>query len=69
MTIKDLQRQLNIIKEDRYIGSHHDDIFFQVQNDIEAMDSVINLIKFLSDKNPADNLTVAEVLAAGNIEI
>lgn len=68
MTIAEMQRQLEIIKKDRLVGAHHDDIFFTVQEDMEALERVDALIKFLAEKSPAYHLTVAEILAASNID-
>ena len=68
MTITEVQKQLNIIKEDRLVGAHHDDIFFTTYADLEALEKIIALIKFLSEKKPSDKLTVAEIVAAANID-
>ena len=48
--------------------AHHDDIFFQIYDDVEALDRVINLIKFLQEKNPSDTVKVAELFKAANID-
>ena len=68
MTITEVQKQLNIIKEDRLVGAHHDDIFFTTYADLEALEKIIALIKFLSEKKPSDELKVAEIFAAANID-
>ena len=68
MTITEVQRQLDIIKEDRLVGAHHDDIFFTTQADMEALERIIALIKFLSEKKPSDAVKVADILAAANID-
>ena len=69
MTTAELLMQLEIVKQDRLVGAHHDDIFFTVQPDTEALDKVIALIKFLDGKNLSDTVTVAEVWnAAGQLE-
>ena len=68
MTITEVQRQLDIIKEDRLVGAHHDNIFFATYADMEALERIITLIKFLSEKNPSDKVKVADILAACNIE-
>ena len=68
MTIKEIQRQLDLIKEDRLVGAHHDDIFFTTYADMEALERIIALIKFLSDKKPSDEVKISEILAACNIE-
>lgn|GEM_PF-4718586 len=68
MTIKEIQRQLDIIKEDRLVGAHHDDIFFTAQADMEALERIIALIKFLSEKKPSDKVKIAEILSASNID-
>ena len=69
MTIAEVQRQLEIIKEDRLIGAHHDDIFFTVQEDMEALERIDALIKFLAEKKPSDKLTVAEILKVADVEL
>lgn len=69
MTIAEVQRQLEIIKEDRLIGAHHDDIFFTVQADMEALKRIDALIKFLAEKKPSDKLTVAEILKVADVEL
>ena len=68
MTIKEVERQLDIIKEDRLVGAHHDDIFFTSYPDVEALEKIINLVKFLSEKKPSDKVTVAEIFKAAQIE-
>ena len=68
MTITEVQKQLDIIKEDRLVGAHHDDIFFTTYADMEALERIIALIKFLSEKKPSDKIKVAEIFAAANIE-
>ena len=68
MTIKEVQRQLDIIKEDRLVGAHHDDIFFTTYADMEALERIIALIKFLSEKKTSDEVKISEILAARNIE-
>lgn len=68
MTITEIEKQLDIIKEDRLVGAHHDDIFFTTQADMEALERIIALIKFLSEKKPSDKVKVAEILAAANID-
>ena len=68
MTITEVQKQLDIIKEDRLVGAHHDDIFFTTYADMEALERIIALIKFLSEKKPSDKIKVAEIFAAANID-
>lgn len=68
MTITEVQKQLDIIKEDRLVGAHHDDIFFTTYADMEALERIIALIKFLSEKKPSDKVKVADILAAANID-
>ncbi|MBE8949064.1 MAG: hypothetical protein SR3Q1_00465 [Quinella sp. 3Q1] len=68
MTITEIQKQLDVIKGDRLVGAHHDDIFFTTQADMEALERIIALIAFLSEKKPSDKLKVAEILAAANID-
>ena len=68
MTITELLEQIETIHQERFLEAHHDNIFFQTYEDIEALERVINLIKFLENKDPAYRLTVAELLAAGNLD-
>ena len=68
MTITEVQKQLDIIQKDRLVGAHHDDIFFTTYADLEALEKIIALIKFLSEKKPSDELKVAEIFAAANID-
>ena len=68
MTITEIEKQLDIIKEDRLVGAHHDNIFFTIQADMEALERIIALIKFLSDKKPSDTVTVAEILKSADID-
>lgn len=68
MTITELQKQLDVIKKDRLVGAHHDDIFFTTYADMEALERITALIKFLSDKKPSDEIKVAEIFAAANID-
>ena len=68
MTLLEILRQLDIIKDDRMVGAHHDDIFFKTQPDMEALERIIALITFLNEKNPSDKVTVAEILKVAQIE-
>ena len=68
MTIAEIQRQLEIIKEDRLVGAHHDGIFFTTYADMEALERMSALIKFLGEKKHSDEVKIAEILAACNID-
>ena len=68
MTITEIQKQLDVIQKDRLVGAHHDDIFFTTYADMEALEKIIALINFLSEKKPSDKIKVAEILSAANIE-
>ena len=68
MTLAEILRQLDIIKDDRLVGAHHDDIFFTTQADMEALERIIALITFLNEKNPSDKVKVAELLKVANID-
>lgn len=50
------------------LAAHHDDMVFQTYFDVEALERVIAMVKFLNDKNPATNVKVAELLAICNID-
>ena len=69
MTLLEILRQLDIIKDDRMVGAHHDDIFFTVQADMEALERTDALIRFLAEKKPSDKLTVAEIFKAAEIDL
>ena len=68
MTITEVQKQLDVIKKDRLVGAHHDDIFFTTYADMEALERITALIEFLSEKKPSDEIKVAEIFAAANID-
>ncbi|MBR4642955.1 MAG: hypothetical protein IKO74_09630 [Selenomonadaceae bacterium] len=68
MTITKLLKQLETIHHERTMEAHHDDIFFQTYDDVEALDRVINLIKFLQEKNSSDTVKVSELFKAANID-
>ncbi len=68
MTLKELLHHLEIIHRERMLAAHHDDMVFQTYSDVEALERVIAMVKFLDDKNPAANVKVAELLAICNID-
>ena len=68
MTLAELLEQLESIHQERTLEAHHDDMFFKTYADVEALDKVINLMKYLADKDPAYRLTVEEILNAVQIE-
>lgn len=68
MTLKELLDHLEIIHRERMLSAHHDDMFFQTYSDVEALERVIAMVKFLVDKNPAANVKVAELLTICNID-
>ncbi|MBE8954876.1 MAG: hypothetical protein SR2Q5_04285 [Quinella sp. 2Q5] len=61
MTTAELIDRLEKVHAERKMESHHD-MLFQSYPDIEALDAVINLVKFLDGKRPSDTVTVAELL-------
>lgn len=63
MTIKELLAQLEIIHQERTLAAHHDDMFLKTYSDVEAVERVIDLVKFLNDQSPDSKVTVAELLA------
>lgn len=67
MTLRELLDRLEKIRQERTLEAHHDDIFFSTYPDVEALERVIALIEFLADKNPSEQLTVAELLKAAQI--
>ena len=68
MTTKELLEQIETIQQERTLEAHHDDMFFQTYEDVEALDRVINMIKFLAEKKPSDKVTVAEIFKAAKIK-
>lgn len=60
MTVEELIEQLELIRKERILEAHHD-MIFQSYPDIEALDSAIDLIKFLNEKQPSDTVKVAEL--------
>ncbi|MBQ6296621.1 MAG: hypothetical protein IJK81_02880 [Selenomonadaceae bacterium] len=66
MTAKETIKLLDKIYWERMIGAHHDPDELE-QPDLEAIKAVMNLIKFLDDKNPSDKVKVAELLKVANI--
>lgn len=61
MTTAELIELLERIHRERMFETHHD-MLFQSYPDIEALDAVINLLKFLGDKNSSDTLKVSDLL-------
>ena len=68
MTTKELLELLERVHQERTLETHHDDMFFQTYPDVEALERVISLIKFLEEKQPSDKVTVAELLKAAQIK-
>ena len=60
MTVEELIEQLEIVRKERILEAHHD-MIFQSYPDIEALDNVIDLIKFLEEKKPSDTVKVGEL--------
>lgn len=63
MTVKELLAQLEIIHRERTLAAHHDGMLFKTYSDVETLERVIALIKFLDKKSPDSKVTVAEILA------
>ena len=61
MTTKELIAELEKISHERQLEAHHDDMFFMTYSDVEALDKVIALLKFLDTKKPDDKVSVAEL--------
>lgn len=60
--------QLRIINQERILATLHDDTFFQDLPDIDALNTAIILINYLSIKKPSDKLTVAEIFREADID-
>ena len=67
MTIAELLAQLEKIRQERMLESHHD-MLFQSYPDIEALDRVINLTKILDESKSSDRIKISELLSAAQIE-
>ena len=61
MTVEELIEQLTIVQKERTLEAHHD-MIFQSYPDIEALESVLDLVKFLDEKQPSDTVTVGELI-------
>lgn len=68
MTTTELIEQLKSINQERTLANLHDDTFFLDSPDIDALNTAIILINFLSKKKPSDKLTVEEIFIAAEIE-
>lgn len=68
MTARELMEQLRIINQERILATLHDDTFFQDLPDIDALNTAIILINYLSIKKPSDKLTVAEIFREADID-
>lgn len=68
MTVTELLAELKAINQERTLAALHDDAFFQDFPDIDALNSAIILIEFLSEKKPSDKLTVAEIFKAAEVD-
>ena len=67
MTLRELLDRLEKIRQERTLEAHHDDILFSTYPDVEALERVIALVKFLADRKPSDEVTVARLLKAAQI--
>ena len=68
MTITELLEQIEKVHHERTLEAHHDDMFFQTYPDVEAIERIINLLEFLSEKKPSDKVTVAELWKVAEID-
>ena len=68
MTSKEILTQLKSINQERIFAALHDDAFFLESPDVDALNSVIILIDYLSTKKTSDKLTVAEIFDMADIE-
>ena len=63
MTIKELLAELETINRERTLAAHHDGMFLKTYSDVEALERVIDLIKFLDEQSPDSKVKIAELLA------
>lgn len=68
MTTKEILEQLRLINQEKILASFHDDALYQDFPDIDALDSAILLIEFLTKKNPSEKVTVDEIFKAAEID-
>lgn len=68
MTAKELIEQLRLINQEKMLANLHDDKFFMDLPDIDALNTVIILINYLSTKKPSDKVTIAEIFKEADIE-
>jgi len=68
MTVMELMEELEKIHRERILSAHHDGMFLKTYDDVEAMNKIILMVKFLAEKNPEYRLTVSEILNAAQIE-
>ena len=68
MTAKELIEQLRLINQERIFGALYDDAFFLESHDVDALNSVIILMNYLSTKKPSDKVTIAEIFDMADIE-
>jgi len=68
MTVHELLDELKKVNQERLLAAHHDGFYFQTFADVDALDKVIILINHLSNKNPSDKVTVAELWEVAEID-
>lgn len=68
MKTKEILDVLRMINQEKMLESFHDEIFWKDNPEIDALNSTIILINFLSKKKLTDTFTVAELLDIAEIE-
>ena len=68
MTLKEILEQLKTINQERLLSAHHDGFLFENYPDVDALDSVILMLKFLEEKKLSDSVKVSEILKAAEID-
>lgn len=68
MKTKKILDVLRTINQEKMLESFHDEIFWKDNPEVDALNSTIILISFLSKKKATDKVTVAELLDIAEIE-
>lgn len=68
MNLQELSEQAENIRREILFEAHHDAVLFHTHEDVEALNRMILLIKFLEEKNPSDEVKISEILKAVQID-
>ena len=68
MKSKKILNVLRTINQEKMLASFHDELFLQDNPEVDALNSAIILINFLSKRKPTDTVTVTDLLDIAEIE-